>query len=182
MDDHRLWPHDEELHAWWVEPGRLLAGEYPGSLEWDLARRKLELLITAGVDSIVDLTTRGELSPYASRLKAMAADAGRDIRRFSYPIPDMGVLDDGGYDAVVAEIGRQLDAGRTVYVHCWGGMGRTSTVVGCLLADTGMDYQSVIAHIAALRAGTRKANVPCPQTKAQRDVIRRRCDRVRTHQ
>ncbi len=24
------WPHDEFLHAWWVEPGEVLAGEYPG--------------------------------------------------------------------------------------------------------------------------------------------------------
>ena len=31
MDDGTRWPHDETLHAWWVEPGRLLAGEYPGS-------------------------------------------------------------------------------------------------------------------------------------------------------
>ena len=27
--DHR-WPHHEVLHAWWVEPGAVLAGEYPG--------------------------------------------------------------------------------------------------------------------------------------------------------
>jgi hypothetical protein len=31
MDDGQRWEHDEVLHAWWVEPGRLLAGEYPGA-------------------------------------------------------------------------------------------------------------------------------------------------------
>lgn len=75
-------------------------------------------------------------------------------------------------------IGAELDARRTVYVHCWGGMGRTRTVIGCLLADTGLDNESVIPRIATLRAGTRKARVACPQTPDQRDVIRRRCDRV----
>lgn len=24
------WEHDDAIHAWWVEPGRVLAGEYPG--------------------------------------------------------------------------------------------------------------------------------------------------------
>ena len=27
----RTWPHDDFVHAWWVEPGRILAGEYPGA-------------------------------------------------------------------------------------------------------------------------------------------------------
>ena len=30
MGEHTPWPHDETLHAWWVEPGRLLASEYRG--------------------------------------------------------------------------------------------------------------------------------------------------------
>ena len=28
MDERPWWPHDALLHAWWVEPSRLLAGEY----------------------------------------------------------------------------------------------------------------------------------------------------------
>lgn len=79
-------------------------------------------------------------------------------RKGSYPIPDRRVLDDAGYDAVLAGICDELDAGRTVYVHCWGGKGRTTTV----------------ARIAELRAGTRKPPLPCPETPAQHDVIRRR--------
>lgn len=31
--DGPTWPHDQLIHAWWVMPGRLLAGEYPGSLD-----------------------------------------------------------------------------------------------------------------------------------------------------
>ena len=27
------WAFDDVLHAWWVEPGKILAGEYPGSPE-----------------------------------------------------------------------------------------------------------------------------------------------------
>jgi 3',5'-cyclic AMP phosphodiesterase CpdA len=31
MHSPSSWPHDRILHAWWVQPGRLLAGEYPHS-------------------------------------------------------------------------------------------------------------------------------------------------------
>ena len=174
------WPHDDELHAWWVKPGRLLAGEYPSSKDAAQAQRKLDLLVEAGVDSIVDLTTHQDpLRPYEAELTATASKAGRPVRRFSYPIPDMGVIDDRGYDAILALIRDELNAGHVVYVHCWGGKGRTTTVIGCLLADSGLDYDAVITRIAELRAGTKKASSRCPETPAQRDVIRRRCDQVR---
>ncbi len=35
--------------------------------------------------------------------------------------------------AALDTIDRLLDEGRTVYVHCWGGIGRTGTVVGSWL-------------------------------------------------
>ena len=40
MGNGAQWPHDEILHAWWVEPGRLLAGEYPGARTPEKARRR----------------------------------------------------------------------------------------------------------------------------------------------
>lgn len=51
------WPHDKVFHAWWAEPGRLLAGEYPGSLDPAHRDRKLSVLMDWGVRTIVDLTT-----------------------------------------------------------------------------------------------------------------------------
>jgi hypothetical protein len=85
------WPHDETLHAWWVLPGRLLAGEYPGARTPGKATKKLQLLIDAGIDSIVDLTTSQDpLEPYQEQLRAAAEKVGHDVRHFSYPIPDMG--------------------------------------------------------------------------------------------
>ena len=52
-----------------------------------------------------------------------------------------------------------------MYVHCWGGIGRTGTVVGCLLAADGMDCDQLLAAIAALREGTRKAAAPEPRIR-----------------
>jgi hypothetical protein len=175
MDEKTRWPHDAILYAWWVEPGRLLAGEYPGARTAEKAAQKVRLLIDAGVDSIVDLTTPGDrLEPYEDALQDAARKAGRQVHRFAHPIPDMGVIDREGYDAIVARIRGEIAAGRVVYVHCWGGKGRTSTVVGCLLIDNGLDYASAIARIAELRAGTRKAIDTCPESPSQHRLLRDR--------
>ena len=40
MGNGARWPHDATLHAWWVEPDRLLAGEYPGATRPEKAPRR----------------------------------------------------------------------------------------------------------------------------------------------
>lgn len=172
------WPHDDVLHAWWVEPNRLLAGEYPGATTPESAEAKIRVLLDAGIDTVIDLTTQyDDLTPYQARLRAAAENSGRTARYFSHPIPHYGVIDDAGYDAILARIHSELDDGRTVHVHCWGGKGRTSTVIGCLLAESGLRYDDVIDRIAELRVGTRKAADLCPESAAQHDVLRARCAR-----
>jgi protein-tyrosine phosphatase len=172
------WPHDSLLHAWWVEPGRLLAGEYPGARTPEKAAQKLQLLVDAGVDSIIDLTRPEDLlEPYQEALRAVCENAGREIRHFAHPIPDMGVIDHDGYDEILARIRDEIDSGRIVYLHCWGGKGRTSTVVGCLLIDSGLDYDAAIARIAELRVGTRKAVEICPEAPSQHRLLRERSAR-----
>ena len=61
--------------------------------------------------------------------------------------------------------------GGTAYVHCWGGVGRTGTVVGCWLVRHGLDRGDAVATIAALRAGLPGAR-PSPETAAQVALIR----------
>jgi protein-tyrosine phosphatase len=178
MDNDGRWPHDEILHAWWVEPGRLHAGEYPGAKTPEKAAKKLRLLVDAGVDSIVDLTTADDhLEPYEEALQLAAGKAGRQIRHYAHPIPDNSVIDHQGYDKILARIRDEIASGRIVYLHCWGGKGRTSTVVGGLLIDDGLDYDSAIARIAELRAGTRKAIDACPESPSQHRLLRERSAR-----
>jgi hypothetical protein len=176
------WSHDDDIHAWWVEPGRLLAGEYPGALSKPKAKLKLRILLDAGIDSFVDLTEWGELYPYATELlDEVAEKAGRPVpshRRFG--IRDVSVLADAGYDEIVDHIRNELDAGKRVYVHCWGGKGRTGTVIGCWLIDNdALNYESTVERMRDLRHGTRKVrDYPrIPDTPEQHDVLRRRAAR-----
>lgn len=177
VDDER-WAHDDFVHAWWVQPGRLLAGEYPGHPDATRARLKVDLLVDAGIRTFVDLTTPADaLAPYRPFVIDIASKRQLDVRHEQFPIPDLDVVDDHRYDEVADTIEQGLARG-AVYVHCWGGIGRTGTVIGCLLADEGLDYEEIIERLTTLRAGSRKAGRRPPEMPNQHELIKRRV----THQ
>ncbi|MCW1959213.1 MAG: tyrosine-protein phosphatase [Mycobacterium sp.] len=169
------WGHDELVHGWWVIPDRLLATEYPGAKQQEKTARKLAVLREAGIDSFVDLTERGEITWGGHPMRPYDGDLDADAGYTRFPIPDQGVISDAGYDAILAHIRAELDAGRVVVVHCWGGKGRTGTVVGCwLIEDERMGYPEVLDRMQELRAGSCKAGHPVPDTREQAQVLQRR--------
>ena len=114
--------------CYWVVPGKLLAGEYPRNLDEPSSIEKLARLTEAGVSAFIDLTEEGEpLKPYAYLLN------GPSHERFGIKDQSVPVTDELTKQALDA-IDRHLEAGETVYVHCWGGVGRTGTIIGCWLS------------------------------------------------
>jgi hypothetical protein len=136
----------------------LLAGAYPG------APGGVESLEHVGVTLFVDLTHPSDpLERYEHRL--------RGARRIGHPIPDMGTPTDGHVIQVLDEIDDARSLGETAYVHCWGGVGRTGTVVGCWLVRHGLDRGDPIATIAELRAPI-AGERPSPETPGQIALVR----------
>ena len=172
------WAFDDDFHAWWVEPGRILAGEYPGSPDPAERDVKLALLADAGINTILDLTRDDDrLSAYAEPWEALGEVRGRPLKRLHHPIQDLGVTTPEGYDAILADIDAELAAGRPVYVHCWGGVGRTGTVVGLVHVARGADADAALDAIRAARQGTRKAHRPAPEMACQVEAIRQAATR-----
>lgn len=175
------WPRDELLHAWWVEPGRILAGEYPGSPVDEAHELKLTALADAGIDTIIDLTEGSHegLRPYGPRWMSLGTGRNRDLRWLHHPIIDCDVTTPERYDVIQADIERELSAGRSLYIHCFGGVGRTGTVVGWWHVCGGATADEALARIAAARVGTRKASRPSPEMARQVAMLRVGEDRRR---
>ena len=172
------WKHDELVHGYWVAPSRFLATEYPGHRDEDRAKRKIAVLTAAGVNSFVDLTEAGERAGGGSRMVPYNHLLPEGVTYRRCPIPDTSVIADHGYDEILDHIRAELDGGGVVCVHCWGGRGRTGTVVGAWLIDTeGLSYREALARMEELRAGSRKSERPVPDEPEQYDVLRRRAQR-----
>lgn len=172
------WAHDDLVHGYWVIPGRLLATEYPGAKDRDEALTKVQVLLDAGITSFVDLTERGEPTWDGSPMQPYDGLLGPGITYKRFAIPDTKTISDDGYDLILDHIRAELDAGRVVLAHCWGGKGRTGTVVGSWLIDAeGLGYPTVIDRMQELRSGSRKGDHPVPDSPEQHDVLRRRAQR-----
>jgi ADP-ribosylglycohydrolase len=154
-------------NCYWVQPGKLLAGEYPGDATPELTALRLERLLQAGISCFVDLTQPGELPGYEQALPP-------GVRYLRRPIPDHGVPAEPVQMAeILADVREALEAGQGVYVHCRAGIGRTGTVIGCLLAEQGLGSSATLTELNRLwRQSARAAHWPTvPETAEQSDYV-----------
>lgn len=163
------------LPSSYIVPGTgLIAGEYPGSTDEAEAKSRLAALLDAGVHTFVDLTTPDDgLTPYDPVLRRLPR--GELAERIHMPIPDLRVCGDRQMRRILDAIDSALETGQTVYVHCWGGVGRTGTVIGCWLVRQGRSGQDALDEVAALYASMSEAkrrNSPhSPETETQRRMV-----------
>jgi hypothetical protein len=165
-----LLPTDPDCY--WVESGLLLAGEYPGSVNEEIGRARLGQLLDCGVRTFIDLTERDEHDSYDAVLLAEAEARGMTVTYHRKSIPDLGTPSAFRMRDILATIDASIARGEPVYVHCWGGIGRTGTVVGCWLTERGQPHDDPIAAIATLRKGIRKCGTPSPETREQVAFVR----------
>jgi hypothetical protein len=151
-----LSPTDE---CFWAAPGRLLAGTYPGG--WrdpEAVRAKLDAILDARVSLFLDLTEAGELPPYADLLEGRASHVRRPIR-------DMSACSETELVMALDAIDDELSRGGVVYVHCWGGCGRTGMVVSAWWVRHGVEPRRALARYE------RRCGAPCPETAEQRRLV-----------
>ncbi|HEY9527529.1 MAG TPA: hypothetical protein VIR02_10620 [Anaerolineales bacterium] len=167
-----------ELHrpipeSYWVEPGRLLAGEYPARFEEELTRKRLDALIEAGFDTFIDLTNVNEMVPYQNILLEQARAYNVEAVYYRFPIGDFGLPTPERMNDILNTIEERLQAGRRIYLHCWGGIGRTGTTVGCYLVRQGKTAEQALEQLSAWWRGVPKSQFHhrSPETREQVNFI-----------
>ena len=86
-------------------------------------------------------------------------------------IPHSPELTSAALDAIDDHI---RDGKGIAYVHCWGGIGRTGTIIGCWLARHGYTGEAALRLLSELYQTNPKSQrrPHSPETKEQRAYIR----------
>ena len=163
-------------NSYWVRQGRFGAGEYPGDHNPEVAAEKIRGLLEEGITHFINLTEdRDLLAPYAGILEQEAEQFGTRVIHDPHPIRNMSIpRDPKDMARTLDAIDQALEAGESVYLHCWGGVGRTGTVVGCWLVRQGMTGDEALEQIREWWVDVpRSLTSPVsPETGEQRDYVR----------
>lgn len=152
----------------WIIKDKLLASSYPAKRAKSprtIQRWMDKLIEKANISLFVSLMEpkdRVGLFPYEPYLVETKLDYTqpgyqetiysqryqRDLTFVNFPIVDKNVLSDEDLLRVVDEIKIFLDQGHRILIHCYGGKGRTGTVMATLLCrHYGFEPQQALIHI-----------------------------------
>ncbi|MHB1462493.1 MAG: ADP-ribosylglycohydrolase family protein [Armatimonadota bacterium] len=166
--------------SYWVSLDALLAGCYPGDPHPEKASQKLSGLLDAGIRTVLCLQEEGEtgrsghpFAPYEEKLKSLAEGRGATVKCVRMAVEDNNVPTRAFMTKILDFIDSCIVNGSPVFVHCWGGHGRTGTVVGCWLARHGIAQgDDALKKIMHLRSNEQTSHKPSPQTTDQCDLVR----------
>ena len=165
--------------TYWVIPGKFMAGPFPGSHDPDEALPRLRALVQCGIRRVLSLVDANEIQksdppflPYAETLIRLGEDHGIKLETTQLPIRDQSPPSPAVMNAILDEIDRSIAANSPVYVHCWGGRGRTGTVVACHLVQQGLAGEEGLKRLDELRKDASNGRLPSPKTDAQREFVR----------
>jgi hypothetical protein len=129
---------------------------------------KVAAFLNAGVTCFLDLTDPTELKPYADIVERLADTT---VKRERFPIRDQSVPDAPSQTRRLLDtIDQEIERGGLVYLHCYGGVGRTGTIVGCWLSRQGSTVSEGLQSLwsECPKSHTRQS----PETREQEEYIR----------
>lgn len=120
----------------------------PGGVELDLYLGALHRL---GVDVLVSMLADDEAEWMGLGAEAEVC-ARNGLEFFQFPIEDHGVPASGEAMLELArELHARLDAGRSVVIHCYAGIGRSATMAIATLVVGGLELEDAIERASAAR-------------------------------
>ncbi len=123
--------------SYWVIPRLFLAGEFPGAKSQVEAQEKLLRLVDSGIRQIINLMQPHEtdhsgnpFNEYEQNVLRIAEEKKVSVSCLRFPIADLNVPRVTDMMEILNTIMAGIESRKPVYVHCWGGIGRTGTVMG----------------------------------------------------
>jgi hypothetical protein len=124
-------------------------------------------LLDSGIRRVLSLMeatekARGgrEFVPYRPLLQRLAGARGTMLEFLNLPIRDASAPSHARMHEILEAIEDGLTAQAPTYVHCWGGHGRTSTVVACHLIRRGSSPEEAIEVVLNHRRGLPRNHYP----------------------
>jgi hypothetical protein len=108
----------------------------------------MDLFLEAGFNTFIDLTAEGELLPYSPVLAERANYFSIPVSHQRFSIGDFGIPSVDQMKLTLDTLDAALQDSRKVYIHCWGGVGRTGTTVGCFLERHGKTGEEALAQLS----------------------------------
>jgi protein tyrosine/serine phosphatase len=150
--------------TYWVVPGTLLAGAYPGGRDEKTTAERMKALLDCGVRSVINLMSEEEtfehsagehFVPYEDILEKLGEAQGLVVEIERYAIEDANTLTEPAVQLVLDAIDAEIDGRNSpTFVHCSDGNARTGVVIGCYLARHGLaNGKGALEKIRELRAG-----------------------------
>ena len=148
---------------YWIDiaaPGRLAIAPAPPS--GDGLALTVRTWRAAGVDQVISLLETDEALSLALQSEHRLC-AAEGLRFDNVPIVDHGVPRSAdAFRPLVASCSADLTAGRSLLVHCWAGIGRSSLLAACVMTALGLEPREAFRRISAARG------LVTPETRAQR--------------
>lgn len=167
--------------TWWVEPGKFLAGCFPGSTDPEVTKVRLRSLLQCGIRGLICLQEEDETNSneepfplYRPMITTISEQLNCQISSIRVPIRDMDTPNILTMSTILSIINSFIDRGLPVYIHCWGGHGRTGTVVGCwLVQEKGLSGVEALQRIKELRVhDDYLRDQISPQTLPQEEMVK----------
>ncbi len=161
----------------WIIRNKILAGGYPfNPNEKILDQQPIQRLINSGITDFICLQENNELLTFESYQSYLQPNKHTF---HNFPIPDRKIVSDETMINYITQIQAIINQpNHIVYIHCYGGHGRTGVVIALLLgiiynlsSQDALDFTQSLHNCRHKKYKGIKRN--SPQTKVQFDQVKR---------
>ena len=138
------------MDFFWLIPQKIAGGSIPKEF------LDIELLQKKKIRHIISLI----LDP--SKIQGLITN--KDIKLHSIPIKDWGIPSHSQIQQFLSIVTENLTKNESIYVHCYGGCGRTGTMLAIYLVHSGYTSSDALLKVRELR--------PCSvETEEQENIV-----------